>query len=61
MPNPSFIKTLQNYFSADGGKKLSIPELKSLTYEDKLDLHAELLKVGETCDPPMSPAEAAAA
>jgi hypothetical protein len=54
----SFIKALQNYFSEGGGRKLTIPEMKDLTYSDKIELHAELLKVGHECSPPVERAAA---
>lgn len=43
----SFVTACQDFFSkGETGKKLTIPEFKELTHQDKVDLRNELIREG---------------
>lgn len=53
MSRPTFIKALNDFFSAEPhGKRISPTEFKELTPQDKLDLYQGLLAAGIDCDEP---------
>jgi len=48
----SWVKALQDYFTnGKHGKKIEIPEFKSLTDKDKSDFHAMLVAEGYNLEP----------
>jgi hypothetical protein len=43
----SFVRACQDYFEKDPlGKKITVPEFKALTYQDKVELRDELINQG---------------
>lgn len=51
-----FVRAIMHYFSSGKyGRKIETDEFKELTYEDKLNLYDELVRVGYNVSPPMPP------